>query len=127
MYPLRSSRSSQPRFGDDSNPNDSAGHGSPLIINNEDGTGVIFNDFSEMEIEESIIEPGLSLNEKYGVIIEILQKIVSDYWDVLQQESYSYARLSMRCFIIQELDLKTSYFIRKIISFLSVPIGVYHR
>ena len=109
QHPLRSSRNSPPRFGDDSNPDNSAGRGSPLPFNNEDDTGFTFNDFSEMETEEPIVEPELSLNEKHGAIIETLQKIVPDYWDVLQQEPYSHARLSNRCFIIQELDPKTSY------------------
>jgi len=80
-----------------------------LTINNEDDISFTFNDFSEMKTEEPIIERELSLNEKHGAIIETLQKIVPDYWNILQQEPYSYARLSMRCFIIQELDPKTSY------------------
>jgi hypothetical protein len=68
-----------------------------------DNAGFDFDNSSELDTEEPSL---LSLNEKQEAIVETLRKIVPKYWDTLQQVSFSHARLSQRCFVIQELNHK---------------------
>ena len=110
QFSLRSSRNSPPRFREDK-VDDAASCGSPLLSNvNENDSGFGSDNFAEIdfEIAEPNVERELSLNEKHKAIIDALQKIVLDYWDALQQEPYSHARLSKRCFVVQDLDPKSA-------------------
>jgi hypothetical protein len=75
----------------------------------DDDAGFTFEDLSEMIIDEETAELELSLNEKHEAIIESIKKIVPDYWDILEQLPFSHARISERCFVVQDFDPKTGY------------------
>jgi hypothetical protein len=116
-HPLRSSRNSPPRFGNDNLDNDDpVNGGSPLPFdcndsNNDFGYGdnMDFERILDEANDEGILELELSSNKKNEAIIEIIKKIVPDYWNILQQDPYSHARISKRCLIIQEFDTKSGF------------------
>ena len=82
---------------------------SPSPFNDESDSGFSLNPFSEMDTLEVNVEAELSLNEKHEGLNNNIKKIIPNYWAVLQHEPYSHARISERCFVVQELDPKSGY------------------
>lgn len=109
LYPLRSSRNSPPRF----DLNDLIRRGSPVPfdnreLHNSDGD-LGFDDFGGMNIDEPVQRPELCITQQES-IFHTTRGIVPDYWARLEQNPFIHARISERCFVVQEFDLKTGLF-----------------
>jgi hypothetical protein len=104
QHPLRSSRTSPPRFEDD-DIHDHPGHGSPLLFDTGDDTGFNFDNFPSLGPRE----PELSLNEKHKVIAGKIREVIPHYWDLLQEKAFSHARISERCFVVQDFNSKNGH------------------
>jgi len=65
------------------------------------------NDESDFEDEEE--GAFLSVKEKHEAISERIRRIVGEYWAVLSGIAFTYARISERCFALQDWDFKRDY------------------
>jgi hypothetical protein len=117
LYPLRSSRNSPPRFEiNDSLADDPVGRGSPLPANNNFNYDIDMGFNLDMDVEELVIEPELSVTEKYEAIMEQIRRFIPTYWAILERQPASCTRVSERCFVIEEFDQKSGH--------LKVSLGV---
>jgi len=112
-HSLRSTRNEPPRFGNDNLDDDLAARGSPVPPDyyHEVGFDGDFDidDNQPMDIEQlddPVMEPAATLMAKHAAIMESIRKIVPQYWDLLDESPLSLARISERCFVIQDLDQK---------------------
>jgi hypothetical protein len=72
-----------------------------------DNDGPILEDNgSGSELEEQDEETIWSVKEKYEVIKERFRRIAPGYWAVLSGTAFTYARISERCFALQDWDIK---------------------
>jgi hypothetical protein len=70
-----------------------------------------FNDHFDPTIGQEDNDEGclFSVKEKHEAIMERIQLIVGEYWNVLSGIAFTYARISQRCFVLQDWDLKRDY------------------
>jgi hypothetical protein len=76
-----------------------------LLFDTGDDTGFNFDNFPSLGPRE----PELSLNEKHKVIAGKIREVIPYYWDLLQEKAFSHARISERCFVVQDFNSKNGH------------------